>query len=224
MFMNYMDYVDDNCMSMFTNGQRIRMLANVAPGGRRASLAVSNALFPTTATTREYEVFLEPQHDQLPSWKAALVMTHAWACQCTPDLNSLLLQNAGKRLNRYQAMGNDVADVVYALALHPEELLACYTIDGFYQKMNRGPITLLSVSGTELYGLVVHGMVVDKASGKAFLKIKDPMSIGPRAFGIVNQSGAEYQVDYNQFMVEMLEQAVINNKHIYIVYPPTRRI
>ncbi len=27
MFMNYMDYVDDNCMAMFTQGQKLRMLA-----------------------------------------------------------------------------------------------------------------------------------------------------------------------------------------------------
>jgi hypothetical protein len=224
MFMNYMDYVDDNCMSMFTQGQRIRMLSNLAPGGTRASLAVSNGIFPLTAVTREYEVFLEAQHEQLPSWKAALVMVHAWACQCTPALDIMLQQNAGKRGGIFKSMGNDVADVVYALALTPEEMLACYTIEGFYQKLNRGPIALLSISGSEYYGLVIHGMVMDKTSGRALLKIKDPMGIGPRAFGIVNQSGAEYQVDYNEFTNEMLERAVINNKHIYIVYPPARTI
>ena len=198
------------------------MLANVAPGGRRASLAVSNALFPATATTKEYEVFLEPQHSQLPSWKAALVMTHAWACQCTPDVNVMVDQYKGKRGNLYNSMGNEIADAVYALALTPEEMLACYTIEGFYNILSKGPIALLSISGNEYYGLVVHGMVIDKTTGRALLKIKDPMAIGPRGFFVVNQSGAEYQVDYAEFMTQMLEQAVIKNKHIYIVYPPSK--
>jgi hypothetical protein len=221
MFMNYMDYVDDNCMFMFTRGQRLRMLANVAPGGTRASLAVSNGLFPANAVNRDYEVFLEPQHSQLPSWKAALVMTHAWACQCTPAVDILIQQNAGRRGSRYNSMGNEVADAVFALALEPEELLACYTIEGFYQKLNRGPIALLSIGGNEQFGLVIHGMVMDNNSRRALLKIKDPMGIGPRGFFVVNQTGSEYQVDYQEFMVEMLENAVRNNKHIYIVYPPS---
>jgi len=39
MFMNYMDYVDDNCMNMFTEGQKTRMRALFAPGGARESFA-----------------------------------------------------------------------------------------------------------------------------------------------------------------------------------------
>ncbi|HJW28042.1 MAG TPA: papain-like cysteine protease family protein, partial [Saprospiraceae bacterium] len=188
----------------------------------RASLATSNALFPSTASSKDYDVFLESQNASLPSWKAALIMVHGWACQCTPALDNLIQQNAGKRGNKYSAMTNDVADAVYALALTPEELLACYTIEGFYDKLNRGPIALLSIAPNELYGLVVNGMVVDKTNGRALLKIKDPMSIGPRGFFVVNQTGAEYQVDYQEFMTQMLEQAVIKNKHIYIVYPPSK--
>jgi hypothetical protein len=37
MFMNYMDYVDDNAMYMFSNGQKTRMLAVFATNGSRAS-------------------------------------------------------------------------------------------------------------------------------------------------------------------------------------------
>ena len=40
MFMNYMDYVNDNCMNMFTNGQKTRMLAAI--NGPRASILTSN--------------------------------------------------------------------------------------------------------------------------------------------------------------------------------------
>ena len=44
MFMNYMDYVDDDSMCMFTRGQIERM--NAALAGPRASLALSNGLIP----------------------------------------------------------------------------------------------------------------------------------------------------------------------------------
>lgn len=42
MYMNYMDYVNDNCMKMFTTGQKNRMRATLVTGGSRSSLTVSN--------------------------------------------------------------------------------------------------------------------------------------------------------------------------------------
>lgn len=42
MFMNFMDYVDDNCMVMFSQGQRERMLALFEPGGARESFVTDD--------------------------------------------------------------------------------------------------------------------------------------------------------------------------------------
>lgn len=44
LFMNYMDYVDDNCMMMFTTGQKTRLRAAITT--YRAGLLTSNACFP----------------------------------------------------------------------------------------------------------------------------------------------------------------------------------
>ena len=41
MVQNYMDYSDDACMNLFTQGQKVRMMALFQPGGTRASLLSS---------------------------------------------------------------------------------------------------------------------------------------------------------------------------------------
>lgn len=50
MFMNYMDYVDDQCMFMFSNGQKTRMRA-VLEGGLRNSLSSSPGCSPPDPLT-----------------------------------------------------------------------------------------------------------------------------------------------------------------------------
>ncbi len=50
MFMNYMDYTDDACMYMFTNGQKNRMQALFTSGGSKVGFLTSNGCGGTTVT------------------------------------------------------------------------------------------------------------------------------------------------------------------------------
>ena len=52
MFMNHMDYVDDDSKLMFSKGQALRMQAIFGPGGYRESLQSSPALNPVLALNR----------------------------------------------------------------------------------------------------------------------------------------------------------------------------
>lgn len=62
MFMNYMDYVDDGCMNMFTNGQKTRMWACLNTS--RASIKSSNGCVPIgiddTSLLQNFNVFPNP--------------------------------------------------------------------------------------------------------------------------------------------------------------------
>lgn len=222
MFMNYMDYSDDAVMCMFTSKQAQRMLANLAPNGTRASLAVSNALFPPNATTVNHEVFLESQQQSLPAWKASLAMITNWAWQQTTDVDAVIRDNAAAcSSQRIRGLPNEVSDAICGLALSTEEIMMCYSIEGFYNIVKRRPITILSIKNNEYYGLTISGMVMDRAQGTALLSIKDPLNVGP-SIGI-NNRGAEYTIDYGEFMTDVLERLVEQNTHSYIVYPPVRR-
>ncbi len=65
-FMNFMGFVDDRCMQMFTNGQRDRMMATLASGGPRNGLAMSSLCnTPSVPTEDVLTVFPNPVNDCL---------------------------------------------------------------------------------------------------------------------------------------------------------------
>jgi hypothetical protein len=67
MFMNYLDYSDDNCMSMFTAGQKNKMRAALT--GARASLLTTNVCANATNTeyvaSRNVQVYPNPAENQI---------------------------------------------------------------------------------------------------------------------------------------------------------------
>lgn len=67
MFMNYMDYSNDSCMFMFTNGQRSRMLPLFAPGGFREPILTSPACYcGVNSTTHIYQNTLFKTDTDMP--------------------------------------------------------------------------------------------------------------------------------------------------------------
>jgi hypothetical protein len=61
MYMNYMDFTNDACMNLFTNGQKARMRALFEPGGPRSAILSSKGLNQPT-------IFESPVPDSDPKW------------------------------------------------------------------------------------------------------------------------------------------------------------
>ncbi len=61
MYMNYMDYTNDNCINIFTYGQKERMRALFATGAVRSSIVVSKGLNPP-------QTFETPLPEEDPKW------------------------------------------------------------------------------------------------------------------------------------------------------------
>ncbi len=60
MFMNYMDYVDDNCMNIFSLGQKERMVIVIENSPRRISLTNSLGLIPPNCEDLAITKFITP--------------------------------------------------------------------------------------------------------------------------------------------------------------------
>lgn len=60
MFMNYMDYVDDDCMNIFSLGQKDRMVVIIENSPRRLSLTTSLGLIPPNSEDLALMAFVAP--------------------------------------------------------------------------------------------------------------------------------------------------------------------
>lgn len=80
MYMNYMDFTNDACTNMFTQGQKARMRALFANGGARKSILVSKGLNTPF-------IFSAPLPDQDPNWLHPQLYPNPAANQLNLDLN-----------------------------------------------------------------------------------------------------------------------------------------
>ncbi len=80
MYMNYMDFTNDNCTNMFTQGQKARMRAQFANGGVRNSLLLSKGLNTPL-------IFNSPLPEQDPQWLHPKLYPNPTVNQLNLDLN-----------------------------------------------------------------------------------------------------------------------------------------
>jgi hypothetical protein len=79
MYMNYMDFVNDACMNLFTSGQKARMRALFAPGGIRNSILSSTGLNTPL-------LFETPLPDESPMWLHPQLYPNPATTEMTLDL------------------------------------------------------------------------------------------------------------------------------------------
>jgi len=104
MFMNYMDFVNDECMNLFTNGQKERMRSLFVPGGVRNSILSSTGL----STPLIFEI---PLPDQSPKWLHPQLYPNPTASWMTLDL-SYDIRWLGKTLRVINMQGQVVMQVL----------------------------------------------------------------------------------------------------------------
>jgi len=104
MYMNYMDYTNDACTNIFTEGQKARMKALFAPGGPRYSILSSYGLNPPLINE-------SPLPDDSPTW----LHPQLYPNPATPQLRWMsLTTHAGSEcyffIQRKRATGNASTD------------------------------------------------------------------------------------------------------------------
>ena len=104
MYMNYMDFTNDACMNMFTQGQKARMLSLFESGGIRQSLLLSKGLDkPLIAES--------PAPDNDPKWLEVKIFPNPASSTITIDL-SYDIRWIGKNIKIFNIQGQLVKNVI----------------------------------------------------------------------------------------------------------------
>ncbi len=148
MFMNYMDYVDDDAMQMFSIGQKDRMWAILQPGGARASLATSQACSQIISCTDNYE----PNNTKN---SAALIPLNT-------DVKALISSSSDIDMFKFETPAGNTNFTVTVSHLPKNYTLKLYNASGNLLATSANPGTTdetitYSSSGSAFYGVVISG-------------------------------------------------------------------
>jgi hypothetical protein len=114
MYMNYMDFTDDACMFMFTDGQRDRMRKLFESGGPRNALLLSNAL---TGNGLPLQIPLVPAVDALSAFNVVLYPNPTSSVITIYSRGSI--DYTGKKAIIYNRIGQMVKTVLLTGAQQP---------------------------------------------------------------------------------------------------------
>jgi hypothetical protein len=104
MYMNYMDFTNDACINMFTEGQKVRMRSLFAIGGARASILLSKGLAQPL-------IFESPLPEEDPKWLHPRLYPNPASSEINLDL-AYDIRWIGKTIFVTNLQGQSVMNVV----------------------------------------------------------------------------------------------------------------
>lgn len=142
MFMNYMDYTDDGCMNIYTNGQRLRGRALFAAGGPRANFIDNYFAIqqPMTALGCYGKIQIFNPNCLPVSWS---IVSGSALITSSNDREATLNTTIGGAVTIRATAGNYTSEITFNMTTIPPEVsfdiftylplyAGCYETDAFY--------------------------------------------------------------------------------------------